>query len=81
MHGGVHGGGGVEAKSDAAMAILASACFLWDFFLSHEAHASLGLAQDDQAYVTLRELLGEGRWAARPAAGRDEEWMGGGRAC
>lgn len=51
----------MEAKTEAAMAILASASYLWDFFLSHEAHTSLGLAQDNHAYVTLRELLGEGK--------------------
>ena len=48
-----------EAKSDAAVAILASAVYLWDFFLSADAHASLGLARDTTAYVALQELLAE----------------------
>lgn len=52
--------GSVEAKADAAVAILASAVYLWDFFLSAESHASLGLARDTNAYATLRELLMDG---------------------
>lgn len=48
-----------EAKSDAAVAILASAVYLWDFFLSADSHASLGLARDTSAYVALQELLAE----------------------
>lgn len=46
-----------ETKSDAAVTILASAMYLWDFFLSSDSHASLGLARDTGAYIALRELL------------------------
>lgn len=39
------------------MAILASAVYLWDFFVATDSHASLGLARDTSAYATLRGLL------------------------
>lgn len=61
-----------EAKADAAVAILASAVYLWDFFLSSDAHASLGLARDTNAYVTLRELLVEGGVGTAGTAGGGE---------
>lgn len=48
-----------EAKSDAAVEILASAVYLWDFFLSADSHASLGLDRGTSAYVALQELLEE----------------------
>ena len=47
----------MEAKADAAVAIVASAVYLWDFFISSDSHASLGLARNTNAYTTLRELL------------------------
>lgn len=47
----------MEAKTEAAVAILASAVYLWDFFLSADSHASLGLARDTSAYRTLKDLL------------------------
>ncbi|CAN0022707.1 unnamed protein product, partial [Hapterophycus canaliculatus] len=47
----------MEAKTGAAVAILSSAVYLWDFFLSADSHASLGLARDTSAYRTLKELL------------------------
>lgn len=64
--GGSAGGGGGTgcagspgAKADAAVAILASAAYLWDFFVATDSHASLGLARDTSAYATLRGLLVE----------------------
>lgn len=59
--GGAGGGltlsGTVEAKPDAAVAIVASAVYLWDFFLSADSHASLGLARNTNEYTTLQELM------------------------
>ncbi|CAN0403428.1 unnamed protein product, partial [Ectocarpus sp. 8 AP-2014] len=48
-----------ELKAAAAVAIVASAVYLWDFFLSADSHASLGVARDTNAYVTLKQLLAE----------------------
>ncbi|CAM9783591.1 unnamed protein product, partial [Scytosiphon promiscuus] len=72
----------VDAKTEAAIAILTSAVYLWDFFLSADSHASLGLARDTSAYRTLKELLedsvpgvevgGKGRMPQEgPRLGRD----------
>ncbi|CAB1100395.1 unnamed protein product [Ectocarpus sp. CCAP 1310/34] len=48
-----------ELKAAAAVAIVASAVYLWDFFLSADSHASLGVARDTNAYGTLKQLLAE----------------------
>lgn len=49
----------VESKADAAMAILVSGAYLWDFFLGSNAHTFIGLSRECHAYVTLREFLEE----------------------
>ncbi|CAM9333451.1 unnamed protein product [Ectocarpus sp. 4 AP-2014] len=70
-----------ELKAAAALAIVASAVYLWDFFLSADSHASLGVARDTNAYVTLKQLLAEnvpGDKMGGPGAGDASSGVGPG---